>query len=82
MAFQVDVIPATGGPYFTSNIEDGIAWQTSPSAGRLPRPGQRPGLASRRAVSLWSGSLTPAEARGLAVLQPRSLLAAFLALTR
>ena len=25
MAFQVDVIPATGGPYFTSNIEDGIA---------------------------------------------------------
>ena len=25
MAFQVDVIPATGTPYFTSNIEDGIA---------------------------------------------------------
>ena len=25
MAMQVDVIPATGGPYFTSNIEDGIA---------------------------------------------------------
>jgi hypothetical protein len=25
MAFQVDVIPATGGPYFTTNIEDGIA---------------------------------------------------------
>ena len=25
MAFQVDVIPATGGPYFTTNMEDGIA---------------------------------------------------------
>jgi hypothetical protein len=25
MAIQVDVIPATGGPYFTSNMEDGIA---------------------------------------------------------
>ncbi|GIW20505.1 MAG: hypothetical protein KatS3mg065_0801 [Chloroflexota bacterium] len=22
---QVDVIPATGGPYFTTNIEDGVA---------------------------------------------------------
>jgi hypothetical protein len=25
MVMQVDVIPATGGPYFTTNIEDGIA---------------------------------------------------------
>jgi hypothetical protein len=25
MAFQVDIIPATGSPYFTSNIEDGVA---------------------------------------------------------
>ena len=25
MALQVDVIPATGGPYYSSNIEDGIA---------------------------------------------------------
>jgi hypothetical protein len=25
MAFQVDVIPATGSPWFTTNIEDGIA---------------------------------------------------------
>ena len=25
MALQVDIIPATGGPYFTSNMEDGIA---------------------------------------------------------
>ncbi len=25
MAIQVDVIPGTGGPYFTTNIEDGIA---------------------------------------------------------
>ena len=25
MALQVDIIPATGTPWFTSNIEDGIA---------------------------------------------------------
>jgi Xaa-Pro aminopeptidase len=25
MAFQVDIIPATGTPYFTTNIEDGVA---------------------------------------------------------
>src|SRR5262249_27281580 len=25
MYLQVDVIPATGGPYFTTNIEDGVA---------------------------------------------------------
>ena len=25
MAFQVDIIPATGTEYFTTNIEDGIA---------------------------------------------------------
>jgi hypothetical protein len=25
MALQVDIIPATGSPYFTSNIEDGVA---------------------------------------------------------
>jgi hypothetical protein len=25
MAVQVDIIPATGGPYFTTNMEDGIA---------------------------------------------------------
>ncbi len=25
MAIQIDVIPATGGPYFTTNMEDGIA---------------------------------------------------------
>jgi len=25
MAIQVDIIPATGGPYFTSNMEDGLA---------------------------------------------------------
>jgi hypothetical protein len=30
MAFQVDVIPATGTPYFTTNIEDGIALADEP----------------------------------------------------
>ena len=30
MALQVDVIPATGSPYFTTNIEDGIALADEP----------------------------------------------------
>jgi hypothetical protein len=30
MALQVDVIPATHSPYFTSNIEDGIALADEP----------------------------------------------------
>ncbi len=30
MAFQVDVIPATGAAYFTTNIEDGLALAGAP----------------------------------------------------
>ncbi len=30
MAFQVDIIPATGTDYFTTNIEDGIALADGP----------------------------------------------------
>jgi hypothetical protein len=30
MVFQVDIIPATGTPYFTTNIEDGIALADEP----------------------------------------------------
>jgi len=30
MAFQVDIIPATGTDYFTTNIEDGIALADAP----------------------------------------------------
>jgi len=35
MAFQVDVIPATGTPYFTTNIEDGIALADATLRGEL-----------------------------------------------
>ena len=35
MVMQVDVIPATGGPYFTTNIEDGIALADEALRGRL-----------------------------------------------
>ena len=35
MAFQVDVIPATGTPYFTTNIEDGIALGDAPLRAEL-----------------------------------------------
>jgi hypothetical protein len=30
MVFQVDIIPATGTPYFTTNIEDGVALADAP----------------------------------------------------
>ncbi len=36
MAFQVDVIPATGTEYFTTNIEDGIALADELSEARAP----------------------------------------------
>jgi len=35
MAFQVDVIPATGTPYFTTNIEDGVALADEPLRAEL-----------------------------------------------
>jgi len=35
MAFQVDIIPATGTPYFTTNIEDGLALADEPLRGQL-----------------------------------------------
>jgi len=37
MAFQVDVIPATGTDYFTTNIEDGIALADEPLRRELQR---------------------------------------------
>jgi hypothetical protein len=35
MAFQVDIIPATGTAYFTTNIEDGIALADEDLRGEL-----------------------------------------------
>jgi hypothetical protein len=35
MVMQVDIIPATGGPYFTTNIEDGIALADASMRGTL-----------------------------------------------
>ncbi len=37
MVLQVDIIPATGGPYFTTNIEDGIALADETLRERLAR---------------------------------------------
>ena len=34
---QVDIIPATGGPYFTTNIEDGVALADAPLRATLAR---------------------------------------------
>ena len=51
MALQVDVIPSTGGPYFSSNIEDGIALADEPMrrdfAARWPEAWSR--IQARRA---------------------------------
>lgn len=35
MALQVDIIPATGTPYFTTNIEDGVALADEPLRGEF-----------------------------------------------
>ena len=37
MVMQVDIIPATGGPYFTTNIEDGVALADSALRDELAR---------------------------------------------
>ena len=43
-AIQLDIIPATGSPYFTSNIEDGIALLDAPRPGGVcARDTRRPG---------------------------------------
>jgi hypothetical protein len=51
MAFQVDIIPATGGPYFTTNIEDGIALADEPLRAALAAsyPGAWGRIEARRA---------------------------------
>jgi Xaa-Pro aminopeptidase len=51
MAFQVDVIPATGGPYFTTNIEDGIALADEPLREEIAarHPGMWARIEARRA---------------------------------
>jgi hypothetical protein len=50
MAFQVDIIPATGSPYFTTNIEDGIALADEPLRGALAEayPGAWARIEARR----------------------------------
>ncbi len=80
MAIQVDVIPATGSPWFTSNIEDGIAIADFSTSRRDRRPlsaglephRSTPRLHDRRARH-------PAEARSAAVFQHPRFPAALLA---
>ena len=51
MAFQVDIIPATGTDYFTTNIEDGDRPRRRGAARPSSRPAtRRPGRGSRRAA--------------------------------
>ena len=56
MAFQCDIIPATGTPYFTSNIEDGLALADeslrASFAGRYPAAWER--IQARRRFMLDS----------------------------
>ena len=51
MAFQVDIIPATGTPWFTTNIEDGIALADEELRSSLARayPGAWSRIEARRA---------------------------------
>jgi hypothetical protein len=51
MALQVDIIPATGTDYFTTNIEDGVALADESLRGRLAQayPGAWRRIQARRA---------------------------------
>jgi hypothetical protein len=57
MAMQVDIIPATGTPYFTSNVEDGIALADEALRAELAAryPGAWARIAARR--SFMAGAL-------------------------
>jgi hypothetical protein len=76
MAFQVDIIPATGTPYFTTNIEDGIALADEALRGavRAAYPGGVGRIQARRrsCARRWGSSCT----RRAAVLEHPGLAAA------
>ena len=63
MALQCDIIPATGTPYFTTNIEDGVALADESLRPSWRRPTRRHGSASRRVGASWrmhsASSCTP-----------------------
>ncbi len=63
MAMQVDVIPATGTPYFTTNIEDGIVLADEglrrSLSTRLPRDvGPRSWPDATSCVTVWESTST------------------------
>ena len=80
MALQVDIIPATGTPWFTSNIEDGIALADEALreeiAARYPEAWAR--IEARRAFMTETLGIQ-AEAGSAALLQHPGLPAALLA---
>ena len=54
MALQCDIIPATGTPYFTTNIEDGVALADEAlRASVRGRVSRRHGIGSRRGGGSW-----------------------------
>ena len=83
MALQIDIIPATGGPYFTINMEDGIALLDEAGRAavcrRYPQAWQR--VQARRAFMAESLGIQP-QAGGAAILQSCLVPAAVLALAR
>ena len=78
MAFQVDIIPATGTDYFTTNIEDGIALADAALRAELRgRATRRRGRGSRPGAGSWREALgIDAPPRRPAALEPPGLPAA------
>ena len=70
MALQIDIIPATGGPYFTTNIEDGIALADAQLRAQFAREISRGLEPHREAPRLHARRARhPAQAGGAAVQQ-------------
>ena len=82
MALQLDIIPATGTVYHTTNIEDGVALADAgdPRAARGPLPGD---VAAGRPAPCVHGrrARDHAPAGGAAAVEPGRLPAAVLAVT-
>ena len=80
MALQLDIIPATGTVYHTSNIEDGVA--LADAALRAELASRYPGMWQRvRARRAFMADVAgdSAEARGAAAVEPGGVPAAVLA---
>ncbi|MEZ5800750.1 MAG: hypothetical protein R3D29_10115 [Nitratireductor sp.] len=81
MAMQVDIIPATGSPWFTANMEDGIALLDERGRAESPNAGRRHSRASRHGAISCKSNWASRCIRNHAVFEPGIASSAILVVT-